>query len=322
MSSRSESIFPQPAPARLPVLAVRRSAAPRLAAAGHRRRLWRRVRTLLARALRGPLTLEIDGKRLRFDCPGDLDFALESRAQCPVRAVLALLARPAAELRDLAASVARTERRLAALQARVAAGAETFPGPLADVDPELFTEDHGWREVMVALGRAGVAYEDYRQAALARYLEYLRARRQALASLRRPPGAAPRAAPPAAAFAETGVFDIDAAPSSSPAALRLPRGEGVDVRLQAGQSLAIRLARHAFTLVAGEHLYLVDEHGRCAILGTRSLVGRGADCDVVLDPAFRSVSRAHLAVESAGTGAIRLTDLSSLGTWIPHAAVA
>ena len=40
--------------------------------------------------------------------------------------------------------------------------------------------------------------------------------------------------------------------------------------------------------------------------------------DVVVDAQYREISRRHLIVETDGLEVIRLTDISSLGTSVPH----
>ena len=50
----------------------------------------------------------------------------------------------------------------------------------------------------------------------------------------------------------------------------------------------------------------------------KNVVGRSLQSDVGLDPVFRAVSRRHLIVEFGDDDVVRLTDISTLGTFLPH----
>ena len=48
------------------------------------------------------------------------------------------------------------------------------------------------------------------------------------------------------------------------------------------------------------------------------MVGRHPESDIVVDPDFHDVSRAHAILEWSGAGEVTLTDLSTRGTFVPH----
>ena len=48
----------------------------------------------------------------------------------------------------------------------------------------------------------------------------------------------------------------------------------------------------------------------------KNIVGRDASCDVLMNSAYREVSRKHLIIEVAEPNLVRLTDISSHGTFL------
>lgn len=99
---------------------------------------------------------------------------------------------------------------------------------------------------------------------------------------------------------------------------RLPKGEAVPIPLAPGAPVPLVLANHKFHMVVEDGLYLVDESGlRQPLHPGRNIVGRDLQCDVVLGASLKDVSRKHLLVETQGEALVHLTDISSLGTFVP-----
>lgn len=100
---------------------------------------------------------------------------------------------------------------------------------------------------------------------------------------------------------------------------RLPKGDPVEVSMAPGQALEIKLANHRFMLVSGVPWLLVDDVGEDLRLQPgRTVVGRSADCEAVVHESYVSVSRRHMALDIQGTESVIITDLSSLGTFLPQ----
>jgi hypothetical protein len=120
---------------------------------------------------------------------------------------------------------------------------------------------------------------------------------------------------------QTLIFDVPSlfpGPDREQHFSRLPKGESIEIAFAPHQSLWLILAQHRFLLVGGSPYLIIDESGEDARLRPgKNIVGRGPRCDAVLDGSYRTVSRQHLIVEIQENGMTRLTDLSSLGTFIP-----
>lgn len=116
------------------------------------------------------------------------------------------------------------------------------------------------------------------------------------------------------------VLGIDPRGGGEMALTRLGKGNVIEVPLQPGQSLTLMFSRHLFLVVCGDPWLLIDTHGEDTQLQPgRNLVGRSNDCDVVVNERYFAVSRRHALLETDDMAVLKITDLSSLGTFIPHA---
>ena len=98
----------------------------------------------------------------------------------------------------------------------------------------------------------------------------------------------------------------------------LPRGETLEVRVPAGETLELHLSNYRMKLHVGQRYRLTDEDGKIHVLPTgKSTVGRHATADVVVATDNRTISRKHLILEPVSPDTVRLTDLSSHGTSVP-----
>ena len=70
--------------------------------------------------------------------------------------------------------------------------------------------------------------------------------------------------------------------------------------------------------MSGQHFLLIDECGaEVRVIGPRCVVGHGSECGATVNQRYRSVSRKHVIVEIEDDGGVQLTDISSLGTFLP-----
>ena len=99
--------------------------------------------------------------------------------------------------------------------------------------------------------------------------------------------------------------------------VRLPLGESVTIVLPVGRKANIMLAGHAFRLNGAKPPSLIDQNGVMYFLKEgRNIIGRHPESDIVIDPDFSDVSRAHVIMEWDGVAGVALVDLSSCGTFV------
>ncbi|MGR9090897.1 MAG: FHA domain-containing protein, partial [Gammaproteobacteria bacterium] len=101
---------------------------------------------------------------------------------------------------------------------------------------------------------------------------------------------------------------------------RLPKGEAHNINVGSGQRMNLRFSKHSFQLAnnGGEYAIIDDKNREYPLQEGKNIVGRDNVCNVVVDNVYRDVSRIHLIIEPLNTHQVRLTDLSSHGTFVPH----
>ena len=324
--------------ARFPINFARVEAALRESAAASRG--WLR-NWLPARAL----VLDVGDHRLRFAGLAEFEFSLAGRTEYPVHRLGELLPMAPVELKRLATNIRQVEKRFADVLAESLDAPDSIGYLFRQLDPKLFSQDHGWRELTLALAQAGDEFNDFKRLALVKYMQYLGARQDVLRSIyldkkyhREEDGAgfdplatyaaglaAPRGTVAPVSGGETLVFDdvtrVFGADESSTQAQSsaLPRGETVCVNLGEAGEMPLQLSRqHEFHLCAGRPMRLRAPNGTEFMLADgRNVVGRHAGNEVVVDADYRSVSRRHIVIEPLGTHMALLTDLSAHGSFVP-----
>ncbi len=288
------------------------------------RTLWRLVRPAAS------LRLTLEGRDYCFHSPLDFEFALAGRKYLPVNKLLEWMRQPPAMLYKEVINLKSVEGRFLEVVKACLAHPAAAGTLLRELEPEQFSTDYHWREIITTLREGGPERDAYRRIALAKYLQYLSARHELMQDLfefktnlpveeeSRKSRAAGRADIDAGA---TAVYE--APPAPEPARLynpfeRLPHGQAVLLRLDAGKPVDLLLARHHFKLFAGKTYRLVDEQGNLYLLHPgKNVLGREHGSDVTLSNDFRSISRRHVIIEPISDNVARLTDLSAHGTFLP-----
>lgn len=257
---------------------------------------------------------------------------LASLVKVPSNRIAEFVDSSALELQQQLAVIDDVDGRFEAILMAVRRDPDQGREAFARLDLRIVSRDHGWRDIL--------AREELRQrdglpflvVALEKYIEYLRFRRRLLAFIleRRAvmeTGARGDISPFMATLRdvsrrETSAFDRparDLGAMASDVYRRLPPREAYPLHLPAGGETTLVLAGHPFRMSRGaEVLTLQDENGIAYQIppGSHS-VGRSRDCDVVLDPNLREVSRKHLVIEWDGESGLTLMDVSHLGSFVP-----
>ncbi len=264
---------------------------------------------------------------------------LSQRTKVPPERIVEFLSCSNAELEQQARVIEEVERRFAILLDRCEKEPDNLGPFMRALDPKAFSRDHDWRSLVLALSRQGAGYELHKRVALTKYLEYLSFRKELLnfiCSRRKQPRQGGKLAremrkalgqpdeASAASLKETDAFGmtrVAAMPMASDKYVRLPERQTVRMKLRTGESLQVFLASHRFVVRArAEELELVDERGVSHRLPAgRSSIGRHVDNDVMLDSGYQEISRFHLIIEREEPATLRVTDISSFGTFVDAA---
>lgn len=270
-----------------------------------------------------PLELALDGERLCFASPRELEFALAGRTSLPPEKLARVMEQPEEALRREAQGIRAVEKVLADVLTGMREDVTSIGSFLSGLDRTLISKDHGWREILSALERLDADFERYKRVALLKYLQYLSCRQQVLRSVfaLRHGAAGPEDRDGSELSRTTVIFDLNALAESGECEgefLRLPKGEPVEIELDPERAVDLLLARHRCAIVLrGQRPVFVDDRGCDHLLRQGcNLIGRDRGNEVVIAAEHRDVSRKHLLVESDGARIVRLTDISSHGTSI------
>ncbi len=281
------------------------------------------------------LSLEIAGCSLRFRSLGEFEFALAGRTEVPASKIAEVSQLSLEALRQEARDIKAVERRFIELISREFEQPGTIAQALREVDLHLFSQDHHWREIMAALRDRDAAYDELKRVAIAKYLQYLVSRQELIKIVYKQQKLQQRQAHPPVngatdsvkegepQFRETVVFEsqiLDASGSNGKAGQwqRLPKGEAVVLVLE--EDLPLRLSRHHFGIGRRDDkvFFLLPNGQEEPLRPGKNIIGRDSVCNVILDDSLRDISRLHLIIELLEGEQIRLTDLSSHGTWVPE----
>lgn len=272
------------------------------------------------------LRMRIDGQQYQFPSVADFEFALVGRVGLPLSRLKHLLSQPTEALFEDAEQVRRTAVRLTQVVAGGAADSQSISGFLVAFDMLLITQDHGWRAIIAALAKFDSSADAYKRAALVRYGQYLSAREDATRTILS--GRADihgRAGSDASGgdhlgLRETLIVDLASTMTDEDddSYDRLPKGEPITVSLDPEESVPLMLVKHRCQLLGGASPVFVDSIGQeTSLQPGKTVVGRDARSDIRIPTERRDISRKHLIVEFVDEQLVRLTDVSSLGTFIP-----
>lgn len=287
---------------------------------------------MFAQLFNKSLTLKINDRTLKFDSKSDFEFALASRTEVPAAKISDFVRFNPQQLLDEASSVRQVERHFVETLSRSIQEPGSIGYLLREMDMKMFSQDHEWRTIMQGLTRQERRFNDYKQLALVKYMQYLASRQDVLkgiythkvtSGVNPEPDVDPMQNPE---FRQTLIFDVSdpvAAPEQpneavAPSRLvRLPRGERINLRATDSKMIELVLSRHSFRLRAGANPILVDdEDNEYPLQFGRNVLGRHTDSDVMVDAAYRDVSRTHAIVDVHDNGDVFIIDLSSHGTFV------
>ncbi len=291
------------------------------------------------------LTLVINGEEISFNTLTEFEFALGGRTNVPASKLADLIMLAPEELKREAKSIKTVEKRFVDILSRSIEQPGEIGKLVRAVDIQVFSNDYDWRAIFKALNQQDEDYDELRRVAVVKYMQYLRSRQDVIKqtykvkmreSSSMPRDGDPNATAPDLASAlddtkdflkETSIFDsisLDAPLEAAESAyIRLPKGEAVYIRPASDAEFEFRLSKHVFTFRNSQPMVIVDQAGVAhELTDGKNIIGRDAVCNVVLGNGLRDVSRMHLIIEPSDDDTLRVTDLSSHGTFMPTNLVA
>lgn len=279
------------------------------------------VKQLVA-TLRGrSLKLKVGDTSEGFASPQELGLFLQARLAVPDERMQDFSKLDERELQREARKMMQAHQNVMDVMASAKETGESLANLWRRLDISKVPDDHDWPSILFAVGNDVRIAEAYRREALSQYLRFLENRRDALDSFRphqvgsKGGGRLRTAAPPSE---QAG--DLDPSPSEVlEGYTRLPHSHAVEVNLDDKSDITVFLGTNRYHLSKRDQaLTLTKDQADEAypLRPGRNTVGRSSRCDVHLDSHNTDVSRQHLIVEINPNWNVRLTDLSSRGTYM------
>jgi len=275
------------------------------------------VTIMLTNILSKPIEVAIGEQTLKFNSLADFEFSLAGRTSVPVEKFKNAIKLSLGELKKEYKKIKVIEKNLVSILSLSMSQPDGINRALRELDIKIFTQDHGWREIISALHNGGDELNDFRHIGIAKYLQYLSSIQEILQELYSEKKKEILASAPSGA-SNINHQNLKQKPKSVEME-RLSKGENIAVHVNAGEQIDLLLSNHKCMIVGGEkNIKFVDESGNFYDLKNgKNIVGRGSSSDIVMSEKLRDISRMHMVIEEADTNTLYLTDLSSHGTYIP-----
>ena len=275
------------------------------------------VTIMLTNILSKPIEVAIGEQTLKFNSLADFEFSLAGRTSVPVEKFKNAIKLSLGELKKEYKKIKVIEKNLVSILSLSMSQPDGINRALRELDIKIFTQDHGWREIISALHNGGDELNDFRHIGIAKYLQYLSSIQEILQELYSEKKKEILASTPSGA-SNINHQNLKQKPKSVEME-RLSKGENIAVHVNAGEQIDLLLSNHKCMIVGGEtNIKFVDESGKFYDLKNgKNIVGRGSSSDIVMSEKLRDISRMHMVIEEADTNTLYLTDLSSHGTFIP-----
>jgi hypothetical protein len=276
---------------------------------------------MLQKIFTKPVELNIDGKLITFKSIDDFEFALGARTTIPLEKITDAIKASPNELDLEANAILVAIEQLSELDHH-ASGKGEITKSLKAINPVIFSNDNGWRDIFFALKKDHSAESSrYKQIALAVYLQYLKNRQAMIQSLKARLGEASDHGENAeVAQFRSGELEFDEDFDSKVLGEKLgmtslPKGEPVSLELKEGDEIKLLLADYQCTLILNDGIKFVDNSNVTYPMTIgENKIGRGSECKVRFMDAMQRISRLHLMIINHDDNKLELTDLSTYGT--------
>ena len=279
--------------------------------------------------------LNVGGQTLTFHSITDFEFCMSGRTSVPTKKITELVKLPSQKLHKEASTIKEIEKRFVAILSHSIENSNSINQALRELDINIFSLDHNWRNIIAACNKGGDELNPYRRVALVKYMQYLASRQEIIKYLYSEKQSPAHAVAPTVETNEehmdrlSGTLILESPivetlmEGKSNDYERLPKGEAVMIQLGQGKEIDIRLSRHKCALSSRNGMVFIDQSGKQYSLNKgKNVIGRDANSTIRIDSALRDVSRLHLIIENMGDNILQVTDMSSHGTFMPASQLA
>jgi hypothetical protein len=277
-----------------------------------------------------PLELEIGDQTYKFCSIADFEFCLAGRTSIPSRKISEMVKFTTEQLKKEARTIKDVEKLFVSILSKSIEEPDSINVALRELDPLIFSQDHGWRDIIASLNNGNEEFNPFRRIALVKYMQYLASRQEIIKYLysekkkllKETNGEEHVEGTPLkdTLILESTIFEPSSDRNTQDKAFeRMPKGEAVTITMKPGDEIDLILSKHPCKLTAEDNLTFIDQKGRRYELQQgRNVIGRDTASTIMMEPGLRDVSRLHLVIEKFDDQTVQITDLSSHGTLIPN----
>lgn len=277
-----------------------------------------------------PIEIVIGEQTLKFNSLADYEFSLAGRTSVPSKKITSMVKFSLDELKKEARTIKDIEKRFVTILSKSIEDPDSINRALREMDPQIFSQDHGWRMIIAGLHDGDNELNEFRRVALVKYMQYLSSRQEIIKYLysekkKHVKSTAANGGTEAAGefkdtlILENTVFEPLPGDNKNLEMEKMPKGENVTIRMKPGKEVDILLSKHKCKLIAEDSaIKFFDETGRSYQLKLgKNTIGRDSKSDIMMDPNLRDVSRIHIVIEIDDSNTAYMTDLSAHGTYLP-----
>lgn len=295
---------------------------------------------MLNKLFNKPLEIQVGEQTLKFCSVGDFEFAVAGRVSVPSKKITDMVKFSPDQLQKEARTIKEIEKKFVSILSKSIEDTNSINRAIRELDPLIFSQDHNWRDIISGLNEGEEEFNAFRRVALVKYMQYLSARQEIIKylysekkrMLNEPvvePAKGSDEKDNTGGFRETlmlenTIFEPVASnrkdgSNGSDDFERIPKGEAVTITLTPATEMTVMLSKHKCSLTAKDGIHFIDHTGKKYKLAKgRNIIGRDTVSTIILDPSLRDISRLHLVVENIDDSSLKLTDLSSHGSFIPR----
>ncbi len=280
------------------------------------------INHLVAKLRRRSLKIRIGGINETFASPDEFVQFLSARLTVPGETMERFMHLDERALQRESRKMLHAYQNVMDIMANAKQSGETLNNLWRRLDISKVPDDHDWPSILFALGNTVNIVENYLHEALANYMRFLDARRQAVESFR---DHTDRSGGGESSMTSMPMKSaVSGASSSSPdAALdmysRLPHCHSIEVDMDEKTDITVFLGSNRYRLTKHGEILTLKESGAVQtymLKHGRNTVGRSSQCDIQLNSRQSDISRQHMVVEINTERRVSLMDVSSRGTYV------
>jgi len=133
---------------------------------------------MLSKLFPKPLELTVGDQVLKFCSIADFEYCMTGRTSVPSKKITQMVKFSVQQLKKEARTIKDIEKMFVAILSHSIEDQNSISRALRELDTTVFSQDHGWRNMVIALNEGGDEFNPFRRIALVKYMQYLSSRQE------------------------------------------------------------------------------------------------------------------------------------------------